>query len=78
MTPQEKEFYDIKNKIKDEFSKFKDISTNLDAIRDHERMEEDLKRNEITPEPSPDDEKIKLLCSKKENTKKNIKKDWKN
>ena len=65
MTPQEKEFYDIKNKIKDEFSKFKDISTNLDAIRDHERMEEDLKRNEITPEPSPDDEKIKLLCSKK-------------
>ena len=65
MTPQEKEFYDIKNKIKDEFSKYKDISTNLDAIKDHERMEEDLRRNEINPEPSPDDEKIKLLCSKK-------------
>ena len=66
MTEDEKKFFDIKNKIKEEFSKFKDISNNLDAIKEHEKMEEDLKRNEITPEPSPDDEKIKLLCSKKE------------
>ena len=36
-------------------------------------MEEDLKRNEITPEPSPDDEKIKLLCSKKEEYQKEYK-----
>ena len=66
MNEEEKNYFDITKKIKDEFSKFKDISNNLDAIKDHERMEEDLKRNDIKPEPSPDDEKIKLLCSKKE------------
>ena len=66
MTEEEKNYNDIKNKIKEEFAIFKDISTNLDAIKDHEKMEEDLKRNDIKPEPSPDDEKIKLLCSKKE------------
>ncbi len=65
MTEEEKIYDDIKNKIKEEFAKYKDISNNLDAIKEHEKMEEDLKRNEITPEPSPDDEKIKLLCSKK-------------
>ena len=73
MTEDEKNFFDIKNKIKEEFSKFKDISNNLDAIKEHEKMEEDLKRNEITPEPSPDDEKIKLLCSKKEEYQKEYK-----
>ena len=36
-------------------------------------MEEDLKRNDIKPEPSPDDEKIKLLCSKKEEYQKEYK-----
>ena len=29
-------------------------------------MEEDLKRNDIKPEPTANDEKIKLLCSKKD------------
>ena len=73
MTEDEKIFFDIKNKVKEEFLKFKDISNNLDAIKEHEKMEEDLKRNEITPEPSPDDEKIKLLCSKKEEYQKEYK-----
>ena len=66
MTEEEKYYYDIQNKIKEQFSKYKDYSTNLEAIKNHEKMEEDLKRNDIKPEPSPDDEKIKLLCSKKE------------
>ena len=65
MTEKEQIFDDIKNKLKDKFAKYKDISNNLDAIKEHEKMEEDLRRNDITPEPSPDDEKIKLLCSKK-------------
>ena len=73
MNEEEKNFFDITNKLKDEFSKFKDISNNLDAIKDHEKMEEDLKRNDIKPEPSPDDEKIKLLCSKKEEYQKEYK-----
>ena len=73
MTEEEKNYFDIQNKIKGQFSKFKDISNNLDAIKEHEKMEEDLKRNEITPEPSPDDEKIKLLCSKKEEYQKEYK-----
>ena len=66
MTDEEKNYFDIKNKIKEQFSKYKDYSNNLEAIKNHEKMEEDLKRNDIKPEPSPDDEKIKLLCSKKE------------
>ena len=66
MTEEEKEYDDIKNKLKEKYSKFKDISNNLNAIKDHEKMEEDLKRNDITPDPSADDEKIKLLCSKKD------------
>ena len=65
MTEKEKIFCDIKNKLKEHFAKYKDISNNLDAIKEHERMEEDLRRNDITPEPSPDDDKVKLLCSKK-------------
>jgi len=65
MTEEEKIYDDIKNKLKEQFAKYKDISNNLDAIKEHEKMEEDLRRNDITPEPSPDDEKIKLLCSKK-------------
>ena len=73
MTEEEKNYFDIQNKIKGQFSKFKDISNNLDAIKHHEKMEEDLKRNEITPEPSPDDAKIKLLCSKKEEYQKEYK-----
>ncbi len=73
MTEEEKNYFDIKNKIKEEFSKFKDISNNLDAIKEHEKMQEDLKRNDITPEPSPDDEKVKLLCSKKEEYQKEYK-----
>ena len=66
MNEEEKKFYDITNKIKSEFSKYKEISNNLDAIKNHEKMEEDLKRNDIKPDPSTEDEKIKLLCSKKE------------
>ena len=73
MNEKEKNFFDIQNKIKEQLAKYKDISNNLDAIKEHEKMEEDLKRNEITPEPSPDDEKIKLLCSKKEEYQKEYK-----
>ena len=65
MTEDEKEYYDTRIKLKDNFAKYKEISEKLDAIKQHEKMEEDLKRNNITPEPHPDDEKIKLLCSKK-------------
>ena len=65
MTEEEKKYFDIQNKLKEKYSKYKDISNNLEAIKNHEKMEEDLKRNEITPEPSSNDEKIKLLCSKK-------------
>ena len=73
MTEEEKNYFDIKNKIKEQFSKYKDYSNNLEAIKNHEKMEEDLKRNDIKPEPSPDDEKIKLLCSKKEEYQKEYK-----
>ena len=66
MTEEEKKFFDIKNTLKEKYSKYKDISNNLEAIKQHEKMEEDLKRNEITPDPSTNDEKIKLLCSKKD------------
>ena len=66
MTEEEKKYLDIKNILKEKYSKFKDISNNLEAIKQHEKMEEDLKRNEITPDPSTNDEKIKLLCSKKD------------
>ena len=66
MTEEEKKYFDIKNILKEKYGKFKDISNNLDAIKQHEKMEEDLKRNEITPDPSTNDEKIKLLCSKKD------------
>ena len=47
MNEEEQKFFEITNKIKEEFSKFKDISKNLDAIKNHEKMEEDLKRNDI-------------------------------
>ena len=66
MTEEEKQYLEIQNKLKEKYNKYKDISNNLEAIKQHEKMEEDLKRNEITPDPSADDEKIKLLCSKKE------------
>ena len=66
MTPEEKKYFDIKNILKEKYDKFKDISNNLEAIKQHEKMEEDLKRNEITPDPSTKDEKIELLCSKKD------------
>ena len=66
MTPEEKKYFDIKNILKEKYDKFKDISNNLEAIKNHEKMEEDLKRNEITPDPSTKDEKIELLCSKKD------------
>ena len=66
MTEEEKKYLDIKNKLKEKYGKYKDISKNLDAIKHHEKMEEDLKRNEITPDPSTKDEKILLLCSKKD------------
>ena len=66
MTEEEKKYFEIKNKLKEKYEKYKDISKNLEAIKNHEKMEEDLKRNEIKPDPSADDEKIKLLCSKKD------------
>ena len=66
MTEEEKKYFDIQNKLKEKYANYKDISNNLEAIKNHEKMEEDLKRNEITPEPSSNDEKIKLLCSKKD------------
>ena len=82
MTEEEKKYLDIKNKLKEKYGKYKDISKNLDAIKHHEKMEEDLKRNEITPDPSTKDEKILLLCSKKDEFQKeyeeglqNLKKD---
>ena len=53
-------------KLNEKYEKYKDISKNLEVIKNHEKMEEDLKRNEIKPDPSADDEKIKLLCSKKD------------
>ena len=58
MNEEVKHYFDITNK-------FKDISNNLDAIKIHEKREVDLKPNDIKPEPSPDDGKIKLLCFKK-------------
>lgn len=66
MNDEEKKFDDLRNCIKSDFSKFKDISSNLEAIKNHEAMDEDLKRNDIKPEPTEEDEKIKLLISKKE------------
>ena len=65
MTEDEKEYYEMRKKLKNDFNKYKEISEKLDAIKQHEKMEEDLKRNGIKPEPHPDDEKLKLLCSKK-------------
>ena len=78
MTEEEKKYLDIKNTLKEKYSKFKDISNNLEAIKQHEKMEEDLKRNEITPDPSTNDEKIKLLCSKKDEYQKEYEEGLKN
>ena len=78
MTEEEKKFFDIKNTLKEKYSKYKDISNNLEAIKQHEKMEEDLKRNEITPDPSTNDEKIKLLCSKKDEYQKEYEEGLKN
>ena len=78
MTEEEKKYLDIKNILKEKYSKFKDISNNLEAIKQHEKMEEDLKRNEITPDPSTNDEKIKLLCSKKDEYQKEYEEGLKN
>ena len=66
MTEEEKKYFEIQNKLKEKYANYKDISNNLEAIKNHEKMEEDLKRNDIKPDPSANDEKIKLLCSKKD------------
>ena len=70
MTEEEKKYFEIRNKLKEKYANYKDISNNLEAIKNHEKMEEDLKRNDITPDPSTNDEKIKLLCSKKDDYQK--------
>ena len=65
MTEDEKEYYEMRKKIKNDFDKYKDVSEKLDQIKQYEKMDEELRLNDITPEPGPDDEKIKLLRSKK-------------
>ena len=70
MTEEEKKYFEIRNRLKEKYANYKDISNNLEAIKNHEKMEEDLKRNDITPDPSTNDEKVKLLCSKKDDYQK--------
>ena len=65
MTEDEKEYYEMRKKIKNDFDKYKDVAEKLDQIKQYEKMDEELRLNDITPEPGPDDEKIKLLRSKK-------------
>ena len=65
MTEDEKEYYEMRKKIKDGFDKYKNVAEKLDQIKQYEKMDEELRLNDITPEPGPDDEKIKLLRSKK-------------
>lgn len=66
MTPEEKEYYDIRMLIYNKYIKFKQQGSDLESIKRHEDMEEDLRRNEITPEPNENDKIMKELVSKKE------------
>lgn len=66
MTPQEKEYYNIRMLIYNKYAKFKQHANDLESIKRHEEMEEDLKRNEITPEPSENDKVMKELVLKKD------------
>ena len=70
MTKEEEEFYNIRKKLCNKYKKIKKISKDLESIKHHERMEEDLKRNDIKPEPNENDKIMKELVDKKDEIQK--------
>ena len=70
MTLDEEEFYNVRKSLLKKYEKFKQHSNDLDAIKKNEDMEEDLRRNDITPEPTENDKIMKELSSRKDIIKK--------
>ena len=71
---QEKEFYKIRTTLYGKYNKYKKHAGDLETIQRHEEMEEDLKRNEITPEPNENDKEMKELVGKKSEIKEEFEK----
>ena len=74
MTEEEKEFYKIRTTLYGKYNKYKKHAGDLETIQRHEEMEEDLKRNEITPEPTENDKEMKELVGKKSEIKEEFEK----
>ena len=65
MTKYEEEYETFRKKMFSKYEKIKKHSTDLEAIQRHEEMEEDLKRNDITPERNENDKIMEELIKKK-------------
>ena len=65
MTKHEEEYEVFRKKMFNKYEKIKKHSTDLEAIQRHEEMEEDLKRNDITPERNENDKIMEELIKKK-------------
>ncbi len=70
MNKFEEEFFNVKKNLLKKYEKFKQHSNDLDTIKKNEDMEEDLRRNDIKPEPNENDKIMKELCSRKDIIKK--------
>jgi serine/threonine protein kinase len=70
MNKFEEEFFNMKKNLLKKYEKFKQHSNDLDTIKKNEDMEEDLRRNDIKPEPNENDKIMKELCSRKDIIKK--------
>lgn len=65
MTKYEEQYEVFRKKMFSKYEKIKKHSTDLEAIQRHEEMEEDLKRNDITPERNENDKIMEELIKKK-------------
>jgi 3-phosphoinositide dependent protein kinase-1 len=70
MNLDEEEFFNVRKSLLKKYEKFKQHSNDLDSIKKNEDMEEDLRRNDITPEPTENDKIMKELTSRKDIIKK--------
>ena len=70
MNKDEEEFYNVRKSLLKKYEKFKQHSNDLDSIKKNEDMEEDLRRNDIKPEPTENDKIMKELTSRKDIIKK--------
>jgi serine/threonine protein kinase len=66
MDSNEYTFDCIRNLLKNKYDQFKFISTNLERIKQHEQMEEELKNNQINPENKEIDQELLNLLPKKQ------------